>query len=507
MKIFNSQQIHEIDMATCEAQHIDSIELMERAANAVTYEIISRFVPPKRIVVIAGPGNNGGDALAVARMLIEQGYRKVEIFLFNIKGHLSHDCEEERKRLIMIDGVDFNEITREFTPPALGKDDVVIDGLFGAGLKEPLKGGFVALARYINESGAYVVSIDMPSGMAVESNDTHNTRDMVHANLTLSFQSPKLSFFFEENADVIGEWQLLDIDLDEAKMKEMPTDYILVESRNVRPKLTRRHPFTGKRDYGSVLLFAGNLGMMGAAVLAARAALRSGAGLATVHSAAAGLGIVQTAVPEAMFEPDRDERFITDMTIHHNHQAIAAGPGIGTHEQTIDALERMLKTARTPLILDADALNCIAKRPALLSMLPAKSIITPHIGEFDRLFGESKSSEERLRKAISKAKYYNIIIVLKGHHTATVRPTGKVYFNSTGNPGMATAGAGDVLTGVIAAFLAQGYHPELAATIGVYIHGLAGDMAAEELGEYGMVAGDISDRVGRAIRAVIRHER
>lgn len=507
MKIFNSQQIHEIDMATCEAQNIDSIELMERAANAVVYEIISRFLPSKRIVVIAGPGNNGGDALAVARMLIEQGYKRVEIFLFNIKGHLSHDCEEERKRLILIDGVDFNEITREFTPPMLGKDDVVVDGLFGAGLKEQLRGGFVALARYVNESGAFVVSIDLPSGMAVESNDNHNTRDMVHANLTLSFQSPKLSFFFEENADVVGEWQILDIDLDETRMKEMQTDYVLVESRNVRPKLTPRHPFTGKRDYGSVLLFAGNLGMMGAAVLAARATLKTGAGLATVHSASAGLAIVQTAVPEAMFEPDRDERFITDMTVHHNHQAIAIGPGIGTHEPTIDALEAMLKTSRTPLILDADALNCIAKRPALLSMLPAKSIITPHIGEFDRLFGESKSSEERLRKAISKSKYYNIIIVLKGHYTATVRPTGKVYFNSTGNPGMATAGAGDVLTGVIAAFVAQGYHPELAATVGVYIHGLAGDMAAEELGEYGMTAGDISDRIGRAIRAVIRRER
>ncbi|MDE7159394.1 MAG: NAD(P)H-hydrate dehydratase [Muribaculaceae bacterium] len=509
MRIFNSQQIHEIDMATCEAQQIDSIELMERAANAVTYEIISRFLPSKRIIVIAGPGNNGGDALAVARMLLEQGYRKVEIFLFNIKGHLSHDCEEERKRLIMIDGVDFNEITRGFTPPPLGPEDVVIDGLFGAGLKEPLRGGFVGLARYINESGAFVVSIDMPSGLAVESNDNHNTRDMIHASLTLSFQTPKLAFFFEENAEVVGEWQLLDIDLDEAKMKELQkqTEYILVDSRNVRPKLNPRHPFTGKRDYGSVLIFAGNLGMMGAAVLCARATLRSGAGLATVHSAGAGLGIVQTAVSEAMFEPDRDERFITDMTIHHNHQAIAVGPGIGTHEQTIDALERMLKTARTPLILDADALNCIAKRPALLSMLPPKSVITPHIGEFDRLFGEHKSSEERLRKAISKAKYYNIIIVLKGHYTATVRPTGKVYFNSTGNPGMATAGAGDVLTGVIAAFMAQGYHPELAATIGVYIHGLAGDMAAEDLGEYGMTAGDISDRVGRAIRAVIRRER
>ncbi len=506
MKIFNSQQIHEIDMATCEAQNIDSLELMERAANAVTYEIISRFVPSKRIVVIAGPGNNGGDALAVARMLIEQGYRKVEVFLFNIKGHLSHDCDEERKKLILIDGVDYNEVTREFTPPYLGPDDVVVDGLFGSGLNTTMQGGYVALARYINESGAFVISIDMPSGLFGEWNENANSRDMVHANLTLAFQMPRLSFFFEENSEVLGDWELLDIDLDTAKMKELSTDYMLVEARSVRPLLKERLPFTGKRDYGSVLLFAGSLGMMGAAVLAARAALKTGAGLVTVHSALAGLTIVQTAVPEAMFEPDRDERFITDMSLHHNHQAVAVGPGIGTREQTLNALEAMLKATRSPLLLDADALNCIAKRPTMLSLLPPKSIITPHIGEFDRLFGEHKSSEERLRKAVAMAKYYNIIIVLKGHYTATVRPTGKVYFNSTGNPGMATAGAGDVLTGVIAAFLAQGLIPEHAATIGVYLHGLAGDMAAEALGEYGMTAGDIADRMGRAIRAVIKHE-
>lgn len=506
MKIFNSHQIHEIDTATCEAQHIDSIELMERAANAVTCEIISRFLPSTRIVVIAGPGNNGGDALAVARMLLEQGYRKVEVFLFNIKGHLTHDCDEERKKLIMIDGVDFNEVTREFTPPYLGKNDVVVDGLFGSGLNMPMQGGFVAVARYINESGAFVVSIDTPSGLFSEWNENANRRDMIHANVTLTFQMPRLSFFFEENADVIGQWILLDIDLDDAKMKSLPTEYMLVEARSVRPLLRPRKPFTGKRDYGSALLFAGSLGMMGAAVLCARAILRSGAGLATVHSAAAGMKILQTAVPEAMFEPDRDERFITDMTVHHNHRAVAAGPGMGTHEQTVNALEKLLQSTRTPLLLDADALNCMSRRPSMLSLLPAKSILTPHIGEFDRLFGEHKSSEERLRKAVAMAKYYNVIIVLKGHYTATVRPTGKVYFNSTGNPGMATAGAGDVLTGVIAAFLAQGFEPEHAATIGVYLHGLAGDMAAEEIGEYGMTAGDIADRIGRAINDVIKRK-
>lgn len=506
MKIFSSEALHEIDNATCEAQNIDSLELMERAANAACYEIVSRFLPAQRIVVIAGPGNNGGDALATARLLIERGYKHVEVFLFNIKGHLSHDCDEERKKLITIDGIDFTEVTREFIPPYLGENDVVLDGLFGSGLKDSLQGGFVMLARYINESGAYVISLDIPSGMMGEWNADLLRRDMVHADLTLTFQFPRLSFFFEENAEVIGEWKLLDIELDQEKVKSIPSDFMLVEARSVRPLLRPRLPFTGKRDYGSVLIFAGSIGMMGAAVMCARSCLRSGAGLATVHSAYCGMPILQTAVPEAMFEPDRREHFISDMSIHHNHQAIAIGPGIGTNEATINALEGLLKNCSYPLVLDADALNCIAKRPALLSILPRNTVITPHIGEFDRLFGEHKSSEERLQKAREMARYYNIIIVLKGHYTVTVRPTGKVYFNSTGNPGMATAGAGDVLTGVIAAFMAQGYRPEHAATVGVYIHGLAGDIAANELGEIGMTSSDIADNIGRAVRMIVNRE-
>lgn len=503
MRIFSSQALHEIDTATCKAQQIDSVELMERAANAVTVEIVARFTPVKRIVIIAGPGNNGGDALAVARMLHDQGYKNLEIFLFNIRGKISHDCNIERSRLLATEGIDFTEVTRDFTPPYLTRDDVVIDGLFGSGLNHPLSGGFQSLARLINDSGAYVISIDSPSGLFGEWNETLQRRDMIHANLTLTFQTPRLSFFFEENADVVGEWKLLDIDLDPDSMKNTPTDFTLVEERNIRPLIRKRLKFSAKRDYGSAMLFCGSIGMMGAAVLAARATLKSGAGLVTVHSARAGLGIVQTAVPEAMFEPDRNERFISDMTLHHDHQAVAVGSGIGCNDNTINALEGLLKTCKNPLVLDADALNCISRRPALLTMLPPQTIITPHAGEFDRLFGEHPNSEARLKKAIEMAKYYNIIIVLKSHHTMTVRPTGKVYFNSTGNPGMATAGSGDVLTGVIAGFLAQGYLPEYASLIGVYMHGLAGDMAAAEFGEFGMTAGNIADYVGRAVRKVL----
>lgn len=506
MKIFGSNAIREIDNATCEAQNIDSLDLMERAAGAVTCEIMTLFLPTQRIVVVAGPGNNGGDALAVARQLFEQGYKKIEVFLFNVVGRLSKDCEEEKKRLTALEGIDFTEVTRDFSPPYLGENDVLIDGLFGSGLRQPLQGGFAMLARLINDSGAYVVSIDVPSGLFGEWNENLSRRDMVHANLTLAFQTPRLSFFFEENSDVIGDWKLLDIDLDDKKMKELHSDFMVVEARSVRPLLKPRRKFSGKRDYGSVLLMAGSTGMIGASVLAARACMRSGAGLVTVHSARSGLQIVQTALPVALFEPDKNENYITDMTVHHTHQVVAVGPGIGVNPRTIDALESLLKTCKAPMVLDADALNCIAARPALLQILPPQTILTPHIGEFDRLFGEHMNSEDRLKKAIDMAKYYNIIIVLKGHYTVTVRPTGRVYFNSTGNPGMSTAGSGDVLTGVISAFLAQGYRPEHAATIGVYVHGLAGDMVTEDYGEFGVMASDIADYCGKAIRAIVNRE-
>lgn len=505
MKIFDSGTLKEIDRATCEAQKINSMDLMERAASAVSCEIVAQFFSSQRIVVIAGPGNNGGDALEVARNLIEQGYGNIEVYLFNVSGKLAPDCEEARRRLITIEGIKFIEVEREFIPPTLSAADVVVDGLFGSGLRSPLQGGFKSVARYINDSGAYVISIDVPSGLFGEWNETTITRDMVHANMTLAFQQPRLSFFFAENAPVLGEVKILDIDLDHDVMLRTTTDYILVEERMIKSILRPRMPFSAKRDYGSVMLFAGSMGMVGASILAAKAAMRCGCGLTTVHGASCGMIPVQTAVPEAMFEPDKNERRVSDMRLHHDHQAVAAGPGLGTHEETVEALEGLLKNIKSPLILDADALNCIVKRPSMLSLLPPKTIITPHVGEFDRLFGEHQLSEQRLKKAIEMAKYYNIIIVLKGHYTAVVRPTGKVFFNSTGNPGMATAGAGDVLTGMIASFAAQGYRPEQAATLAVYLHGMAGDMAAEKLSQWGVTAGDIIQYIGPAIEKITRN--
>lgn len=506
MKIFTNEDICRINTATIKNDGVSQIDLMERGASAIAYEIFSRWRQSKRIVIFAGPGNNGGDALAVARLIIEQGYSP-EIYLFNIKSsNLSECCSINRNRLLELEGVNFTEVVNTFQPPALGANDVVIDGLFGTGLRPPLKGGYTSLVQYINESKAYVVSIDVPSGLAGEWNDVYSDRrNIIKANLTLVLQYRRLSFFFAENAEYIGEYKELDVNLNTAAANESPTDYYLIEQNDVRKELLRnkRSDFSNKYDNGTIYLVSGSYGMMGASILATRGAMRSGAGLVTVHAPRCGYNPMQTAMPEILFEGDKNEFFTTKIELRHKYGAIALGPGMGTNELTINALDSFLKTCRQPVILDADALNCIAARPILLRSIPARSIITPHAIEFDRLFGPHHSDEERLKKAIEVAQLYTLTIVLKGHYTMTIRHDGKVYINSSGNSGMATAGSGDVLTGVIASMVAQGYALDLGVALAVYIHGKAGDLVAQEHGICGVMASDIANNVGKAIKLLM----
>ena len=504
MKIFTNEAIKKIDRETIAGDGITELDLMERAASAVAYEIISRWLTTKRIVIFAGPVNNGGDALAVARMLYEQGYRP-EVFLFNIKSsHLSECCAANRKRLIEMGDIDFTEIIDNFTPPELGPDDVVVDGLFGSGLHSPLKGGYTSLVQYINNSEAFIVSIDMPSGLFCEWNEGSDRRNIIRADLTLTFGSKRLSFFFSENAEFIGQCIVLDIELNANAIDSTPADYYLIEKEDVRNMLKPRDPFINKYDNGTLLLIAGSYGMMGAAILAARGAQRIGAGLVTVHAPASANTIMQTSCPEALFEADESDICTTIINSKRRFSVVALGPGMGTSDETIDAVDHFLKNYRKPCLLDADALNCIAARPMLLRSIPKGSIITPHTGEFDRLFGKSVTDEERLKRAINQSKMYNITIVLKGHYTMMIRPDGKVYINSSGNPGMATAGSGDVLTGMIAGLIAQGYSPDNSVWMGVYIHGRAGDLAAQKLGQNSLIASDIINNIGPAILDIKR---
>lgn len=503
MKIFTTKEIREIDRYTIENEGVDGLELMDRAATGVTLEVMSRFRPKQRIVIFAGSGNNGGDALLVAAKLYEHGYSP-EVILFNVRSsQLSPACEACRNMLLSMDNVRFTEVVSTYAPPELGNSDVVIDGLFGTGLRTPINSGFATLIRYISDSGAYVISIDVPSGLCGEWNSGTPRYNIMRANLTLTFQFERLSFFFEENADYIGEVKVIDIDLSEEAQRRTCSDFYRIEASDIHKLIKPRKPYSNKYAVGTLYMVAGSYGMMGAAVLAARSAMRAGVGLLTVHAPMCGFNPLQCGVPEALFETDENEYITTNIEVRRKYSALAIGSGLGTNDDTITAVDSFLKKATQPVVIDADALNCIAKRPILLKSIPRGSVLTPHAGEFDRLFGQHSTQEERLLKAIEVAKLYGFTIVLKGHNTMTVRYDGKVYVNSSGNAGMATAGSGDVLTGVIASLMAQGYTPDWAAVMGVYVHGVAGDMAAEEHGEMGLTASDIVNNVGKAIKRII----
>ena len=503
MKIFNTENIRKIDRITIEEEGVSSQELIRRVAEGVAGEIIGRWSPSTPVVIFAGSGNNGADALVVGRLLLEAGFYP-RILLFNFKGNsLSRDCDIAKRELLSTGYNGLMEIIDRAELPSLTPDHLVIDGLFGSGLRDPLEGGFMMLARNISESGATVISIDVPSGMFGEWNARVIGRNVVHATLTMAIQFPRLSFFLGDNAELVGKWKVIDIGLSNRAIMETPTKYFYVERDEVRAVLKPRKPFSSKSDYGHALLFAGCYGMAGAAVMAARGALRSGGGKLTVHSARAAFPVIQSQVPEALFSADRHENVISDMSARFNCSAIGVGPGIGTNDATRGAFETLVKSYKRPLVIDADALNAIAKNQTILDHIAPGSILTPHAGEFDRIFGTQTSDEGRLLKAVEVSHRYKLLIVLKGRYTATVRPDGKVFFNSSGTPAMATAGSGDVLTGIITSLLAQGYKPETASVAGVYIHGLAGEMAAETQGEYGTTAMDIASCVGRAVKAIM----
>ena len=498
MKIFSAKENKELDEFTVMKESITQFELMERAASAVTYEIISRWRRNTPIVVFAGPGNNGGDAMAVARMLSGEGY-SVSVYFFNPTRNAS-PLAQKNFELLSDTTVKAEEVVLTFIPPELSKGVLVVDGLFGVGLNRSLTGGYVSLVQYINESGASVLSIDIPSGLFSEDNAGNDARGIVKADITVTFQYPKLSFLLEENAEYVGEWRVADIGISPEILAEKETPLYYMEAEDVVGLLKPRRKYSDKRQYGHLLLVAGSAGMMGAAVMASKAALRTGAGLVSVHSAACGEEIIQTSVPEAMFIADSNMNRVTNCSLSKWHNVVAVGPGIGRHRDTLEALNYLLNKANVPLVIDADALNIIAETKGMFAKVPKYSVITPHKYEFDRLFGTSETMYQRLIKAKQIAVEREITIVLKGANTAVVKPSGEIYFNSTGNPGMATAGSGDVLTGIIASLIAQNYAPSDAATLGVFLHGMAGDMALEEESIESLLATDIIKNIGRAYK-------
>ena len=492
MKIFTAAQIHELDNYTITHEPIKSIDLMERAAKTITRAIMDEWTDRTPMVIFAGPGNNGGDSLAVARLLAEENY-KVSVYLFNIHNKLSDDCAANKQRLIDSKRVGhFTEVTLNFDPPELTEDMVVIDGLFGSGLNKPLIGGFASLVKYINQCPAKVVSIDIPSGLMCEDNTYNIHSNIIRADLTLTLQQKKLSMMMADCQKYIGRLRVLDIRLSKEYIDKTEANCRILEEQDVRRLLMPRDDFAHKGAMGNALIIAGSYGMAGAAVLATRACLRSGVGKVTVHTPRRNYLVMQTAVPEAVMQMDHEETYFSESVDSTDFDALGIGPDLGLVENTAIALIGQIRRTSCPIVADADALNILANHQAWMQQLPSGIIMTPHPKEFDRMAGSTSNNDyERLIRAQQMAEHIKGYIILKGHHSALCMPDGHIVFNATGNSGMATAGSGDVLTGILTALLARGYDKGTACQLGMYLHGLAGDLAAKEVGKESLVASDI----------------
>ncbi len=491
MKIFSAAQIKEWDKFTISNEGISSVDLMERAASSCAAWIEQRYTLKQKLIFFCGTGNNGGDGFAMARLLYKKQWPLEVYILKAAKRSADNDVNLKRLHELLIP---VYEIENEIHFPEIAETDIVIEALFGTGLNKPLEGTAQILAQYINKSEAEVISIDMPAGLLADESSAGNT--IVKADHTLSFQCCKLAFMLPENTGYIGKVHLLDIGLQQQYYTNTETDFYTADKTLLQTFFKPRQQHTHKYSYGHALLYAGSANMMGAAILSAKACLRSGAGLVTVHAAAAYLHIIQSALPEAIASAENDFAVVTK-----KKAAIGIGPGLDIDNANAQLLQQVITGWDGPIVIDASALSMLATQLSLLAKRNnTNTILTPHSGEFEKLFGNCTNDFERLQTALKKAELYQCYIVLKGNHTLIACPCGEAYFNTTGNSGMATAGSGDVLTGILTGLLAQGYTAKQACLLGVYIHGLAGDYAAAAFSEEAMIAGDITEQLGKAFR-------
>jgi len=498
MKIFSAQQIRDADAYTIKHTPISSLDLMERAAGACTTWICKHYGPEIPVYIYCGMGNNGGDGLAIARLLRNRGYN-AHAYILHHSEKASADHVANREALLQKYPQALHDIPDTTSIPAPPADVLIIDAILGTGLSRPVDGWVAGIIQQLQALYAThtIIAIDLPSGMRADSSSVN--APVVKAHHTLSFEFYKLAFLFPENAGITGEIHILPIGLHPDYIRQTPTPFHISEISLIKSIYKPRSPFAHKGTYGHALLVAGSEGKMGAAILSAKSCLRAGVGLLSCHVPKCGYTIMQIAVPPAMCivdeQYDHSSGFQTDVA---KYKVIGIGPGIGTAAGTAWALERLFEQYRQPMVLDADALNIIATTPGLIDKVPAGSLLTPHPKEFERLFGKTADNSEQLKVLSHQAIEKGLCILLKGRYTAMAFPDGSIYFNTTGNPGMATGGSGDVLTGILTSLLSQGYHSKDAMLMGVYLHGLAGDYAAETLSQEAMTAEDIIDYLGKS---------
>jgi NAD(P)H-hydrate epimerase len=498
MKLFKSEQVKDIDAYTIKHEPITSPDLMERASKRMTDWLLNEIKDNSKVFVIAGPGNNGGDGLVIARLLAHKGF-DVMVCLLRFSPRLSDDCQLNLNRYLE-NGWTFTEIEETDQMPNIPNGSVIIDAIFGAGLTRPVKGLPAEVIQILNKKkNVRRIAVDAPSGLFGEDN-TDNDGSIFQAHDTLAIQFPNRSFFFTENYTFVGEIHTIDIGLHPKAIENTESDWYLLQKDDIRKMYRKRSKFEHKGNFGHALLISGSYGKTGAAVLASKACLRAGVGLLTVHAPKSGYDILQQSVPEAMLSIDRSDLIFTGCDEGVDFDAVGIGPGLGKKSNTQKGLAALIKDIHKPMVLDADALNIIAENKNLLNDLPENSIITPHPKEFERLFGKTDNAWQQTQAQIKYAKEYKIIIVLKEAYTKIAVPDGRLFVNSTGNPGMATAGTGDVLTGIVLSLLAQAYDPDVAARLAVYLHGMAGDLAAGKYSQPAMTSGDIPEMLGEAFK-------
>ncbi len=474
LSLLISSQIREADAYTIAHEPIASIDLMERAAKTFISWFINHFPDKKRtIAVYCGTGNNGGDGLAIARMLKVHEYQQVNVKIASFSSKSSDDFNTNLHRLIP-SGISIKEIKpREELPDE--NSNIIIDALLGTGLNKPLTGDYERLVNYLNSLHKTVVAVDVPTGFFCEG-EIDSDAPVLKADLVITFQQPKINFLLPESAPYIHCWEAVNIGINEGFIRSLDSPYQLVEEKDIRQRLKPRHRFSNKGTYGHALIVAGQPETMGAALLCSSACAYTGAGLTTACVPQSGLTALNSHQPEVMAIVRKEKEQVE--IEWEKFTAIAVGPGLGKEKDTLTLFTHLLKGYDKPIVIDADALNLLAVHHGLWKYVPADSIITPHVKEFDRLFGEHKNWWQRLQTAVEMAKEHKIYIVLKNDYTISVTPDGKLFFNSTSNAAMASGGMGDVLTGILAALLAQKYSSEDACIIGNYIHGKAGDELA-----------------------------
>lgn len=500
MKIFSTEQLKEIDAFTIENEPITSHDLMERAARACVNRIFKLIKPEEDILVVCGKGNNGGDGLAIARLLNDQGYNTMAMVI-NYTSNFSPDAEKNYtllKEKFPTKIIDIHT-SEEFISFTLNKEAVIVDALLGTGINKPVDGLLGVVIETINNTFRNIISIDVPSGLYCDKSSSENTF-IIRSTLTLTFQFPKLAFLFAENKNYVPEFEILTIGLHEKAIAERASHFYYITKEDISFLLKPRPKFSHKGTYGHALLLAGSKGKSGAAIISSKACLRSGAGLLTLHSTKQTLNILLHSLPEAMTSEDPNTDLITEIEKPERYDAIAFGPGVGIHEDTQLVLKKILQYYSGKLVIDADGLNILSENKTWLTFLKPNTILTPHPKEFERLSEKQVDDFEALKATKHFSFKYKCIVILKGAHSAVVMPDGNVFFNSSGNAGLAKGGSGDGLTGIILGLLARGYNEPQAALIGTFIHGFAADLCIKKKSKESLLISDVIEQLPRAFK-------